>query len=174
MTIYTEAKINHKLPPPEHRIGLSGSLALRCTAFSKCCAAQCQTLRETDLLLSRLPFVRFILAPVYMVLVSVCTLFNACCSLSLSLSLSLCLRLVILCGRWRRNNSQSLVYGSGTRTDHPPRTKGIARRISNTCYEQLLSTFVYCFRVYVLRLVLLMCVCLLFLLFVQFVGCVCV
>ena len=51
-------------------------------------------------------------------------------------------------------------------TDHPPRTKGIARRISNTCYEQLLSTFVYCFRVYVLRLVLLMCVCLLFLLFV--------
>ncbi len=83
MTIYTEAKINHKLPPTEHRIGLSGSLALRCAAFSKCCAAQCQTLRETDLLLSRLPFVRFILAPVYMVLVSVCTLFNACCSLSL-------------------------------------------------------------------------------------------
>ncbi len=83
MAIYTEAKINHKLPPTEHRIGLSGSLALRCAAFSKCCAAQCQTLRETDLLLSRPPFVRFSLAPVYMVLVSVCTLFNACCSLSL-------------------------------------------------------------------------------------------
>jgi hypothetical protein len=149
MTIYTEAKINHKLPPTEHRIGLSGSLALRCAAFSKCCAAQCQTLRETDLLLSRLPFVRFILAPVYMVLVSVCTLFNACCSLSLSL----CLRLVILCGRWRRNNSQSLYTVSmarGRAQITPPELRelpgGFQTHVMNNCFQHLciVSVFMFC------------------------------
>jgi hypothetical protein len=29
-------------------LGLPGSLALQCAAFCKCCAMQCQTLRETN------------------------------------------------------------------------------------------------------------------------------
>ncbi len=49
ITIYIEAKINRKMAPPTGlRIGLPGSLALRCAAFSKCCATQCRTPRETD------------------------------------------------------------------------------------------------------------------------------
>ncbi len=43
-------------PPTGLRIGIPGSLALRCAAFSKCCATQYQTPRETDSNASWEPF----------------------------------------------------------------------------------------------------------------------
>jgi hypothetical protein len=56
ITINTEANIDRKMITIGFRNGSPGSLALRCVAFSKCCATQCQTLWETDFKVSRWPF----------------------------------------------------------------------------------------------------------------------